>query len=70
MAHAAVPDKYGFALWNGFLAVDKTPAATTIAELPAGSGQYRVTFPGQAHPNGFAHVTGVNNGGRFCQLNN
>ncbi|GIH08434.1 hypothetical protein Rhe02_65010 [Rhizocola hellebori] len=65
-----MPDKYGFAVWNGVAAVKRTPATTTIVEVPAGSGQYRVTFPGQAHANGYAHVTAINGGGRWCQLNN
>lgn len=69
-ANAAVPDAYGFAVWDGTAAVRKTPATTSIVETPAGSGSYRVKFPGRARPNGFAHVTAINGSGRWCQLTN
>ncbi|MEO6703418.1 MAG: hypothetical protein ABI140_12555, partial [Jatrophihabitantaceae bacterium] len=69
-AQAAVPDKFGFVLWNGAATVGSGtwPAATTVTVL--GVGQYLVNFPGQAIPGGTAHVTAINSAPHWCQLNN
>ncbi|MEU7819315.1 hypothetical protein [Catellatospora sp. NPDC049111] len=66
-AQAAVPNRFGFVLWNGAAVVagGTTPAATTVA--PLGVGLYQVTFPGQAAPGGVVHVTAITNGPRWCQ---
>src|SRR5436190_3349778 len=46
-AQAAVPDRFGFVLWNGAAVVPSAtvPAATTVLFAPP--GHYRITFPGQ-----------------------
>jgi hypothetical protein len=65
-ATAAVPDRFGFVLWNG-AAVSPTgtfPAATTVANFAV--GRYRVAFPNTAAPNGVVHVTAINTNG-WCQ---
>jgi hypothetical protein len=65
-APAAVPDRFGFALWNGAAVVPSGtfPAATTVA--PFAVGRYRVAFPNTAAPNGVVHVTAINTNG-WCQ---
>jgi hypothetical protein len=65
-AQAAVPDRFGFVLWNGGVVPSGTfPAATTVLLGPP--GRYRVTFPGQAAPGGVVHVTAINNTPHSCQ---
>lgn len=69
-AQAAVPDRFGFALWNGAAVVPAGtfPAASTV--IPVGVGIYQVKFAGQAFPGGVVHVTAVSNGPRWCQADN
>jgi hypothetical protein len=68
VAGAAVPDRFGFVLWNGaVVGTGTTPAASTVAVL--GLGQYRITFVGQAAAGGVAHVTAINTVPHWCQLN-
>ena len=59
-AQAAVPDRFGFVLWNGSAVVPSgtVPAATTVLFSPP--GRYRITFPGQAAHGGVVHVTAIN----------
>lgn len=69
-AQAAVPDSFGFVLWNGSAPVSSGtwPAATSV--LVSGAGRYQVTFPGQASSTvGVAHVTAINNTPHWCQIN-
>src|SRR5215470_2065521 len=66
-AQAAVPDRFGFVLWNGSAVVPgaTVPAATTVLFAPP--GHYRVLFPGQAAPGGVVHVTAINSTPHSCQ---
>lgn len=65
-AQAAVPDKFGFVLWNGaVVGTGTTPAATTVTNL--GSGRYQVPFAGQAAAAGVVHVTAINKIPHWCQ---
>lgn len=65
-AQAAVPNRFGFVLYNGaVVAAGTTPAATTV--VPLAVGIYQVTFPGQAFSGGVVHVTAISNGPRWCQ---
>lgn len=65
-ASAAVPDRFGFALWNGAAVVPTgtVPAATVVTNFAV--GRYRVAFPNTAAPNGVVHVTAINTNG-WCQ---
>lgn len=67
-AQAAVPDRFGFVLWNGSapVASGTTPAATTVSVI--GVGRYAVVFPGQAAAGGVAHVTAINGAPHWCQV--
>ncbi|HEU5271167.1 MAG TPA: hypothetical protein VFU36_14670 [Jatrophihabitans sp.] len=68
-AGAAVPDRFGFVLWNG-TAVDPTgttPAGTAVSV--GGVGQYKILFPGQAAPGGVVHVTAINSIPHWCEVN-
>ncbi|HEY0166182.1 MAG TPA: hypothetical protein VGB75_03980 [Jatrophihabitans sp.] len=67
-AQAAVPDRYGFVLWNGSapVASGTSPAATTVTVLSV--GRYAVIFPGQAAAGGVVHVTAVNPAPHWCQV--
>jgi hypothetical protein len=65
---AAVPDRYGFVLWNGaVVGTGTTPAASTVAVI--GVGQYKIDFVGQAAAGGVAHVTAINTVPHWCQIN-
>src|SRR3954471_17600101 len=69
-AQAAVPDRFGFALWSGGVVSQAQPAGTTVA--PVVPGRWIVKFPGQGIPGGVVHVTAVHDAvtapnGRFCQ---
>src|SRR5512139_682223 len=69
-AQAAVPDRFGFALFTGGVVSEQWPPATTVALGPP--GRYAVTFPGQGFPGGVVHVVAVHNAiaappGRWCQ---
>ncbi|GAA2394268.1 hypothetical protein Cme02nite_08960 [Catellatospora methionotrophica] len=66
-AQAAVPNRFGFVLWNGAAVVPggTYPAATTV--VPLAVGRYQVTFPGQGITGGVVHVTAITNGPRWCQ---
>ena len=67
-AGAAVPDRFGFVLWNGaVVASGTTPAATTVAVV--GTGQYKITFPGAAASGGVVHVTAIHSAPHWCQVN-
>ena len=67
-AGAAVPDRYGFVLWNGaVIGSGTTPAASTVAVI--GVGQYKIDFVGQAAAGGVAHVTAINTVPHWCQIN-
>lgn len=71
-ADAAVPDRFGFALWSGGAVSNAVPAATSVGVFgPA--GRWIVKFPGQGWPGGVVHVTAVHDAvatplGRFCQV--
>lgn len=70
-AKAAVPDTFGFAMWDGAAAPanKKIPGATTI--VPLVPGRFLVRFPGIGTPGGIVHVTTIqidpNDKGRWCQ---
>lgn len=70
-AQAAVPDRFGFALWSGGVVSQASPAGTTVSPgVPA--GRWTVKFPGQGIAGGVVHVTAVHDAlsapnGRFCQ---
>jgi hypothetical protein len=68
-AHAAVPDTFGFVLWNGSAPVPSGtwPSATTVSVLSV--GRYAVVFPGQAATGGVVHVTAINPAPHWCQVN-
>jgi len=67
-AGAAVPDRFGFVLWNGaVVASGTTPAATTVAVV--GTGQYKINFVGAAASGGVVHVTAINSAPHWCQVN-
>ena len=68
-AQAAVPDRFGYVLWNGGAVIGSgtTPAATTVTTI--GVGRYLVVFPGQAAAGGVAHVTAIADVAHWCQLN-
>jgi len=67
-ARAAVPDKFGFALWNGASVVPAGtfPAASTVSVIIP--GRYWVVFPGQGAKGGVVHVTAINGSPHWCQL--
>jgi len=58
-AHAAVPDRFGYVLWDGSTVVGSGtfPGPTTVT--PVGVGRFRVIFPGQAAIGGVVHVTAI-----------
>jgi len=66
-ADAAVPNRFGFVLFNGVAVVGSgtTPAATTVLVGPP--GRYQVRFPGQAAKGGVVHVTAINPKPHWCQ---
>src|SRR5919107_597996 len=67
-AGAAVPDRFGFVLWNGAVVGSGTaPAATTVAVV--GTGQYKINFVGAAAAGGVVHVTAINSAPHWCQVN-
>src|SRR5215468_5153090 len=70
-AQAAVPDRFGFALWSGGVVSQAQPPGTTVSAIGA-PGRWLVKFPGQGIPGGVVHVTAVHDAvtapnGRFCQ---
>ena len=67
-AHAAVPDAFGFVLWNGSSVVPSGtfPAASTAG--PIVPGRYKVVFAGQATKGGVVHVTAINGAPHWCQV--
>jgi hypothetical protein len=70
-AHAAVPDRAGFALFAGGVVSHAMPVGTTVT--PIAVGRWQVRFPGQAAPGGVVHVTAVHDAladppGRWCQV--
>ena len=72
-SQAAVPDVYGFVLWNGgaVVAGGTTPATTTVAAVTP-NGRYAITFPGEAASGpgiGVVHITAINSSPHFCQVN-
>jgi hypothetical protein len=69
-ARAAVPDKFGFALWDGAAVVPSGtfPAASTVSVIVP--GRYRVVFPGQGGKGGVVHVTAINGSPHWCQIDN
>lgn len=69
-AEAAVPDRFGFALWSGGVVSQAQPAGTTVVAGPP--GRWTVTFPNQGIVGGVVHVTAVHDAlanppGRWCQ---
>lgn len=68
-AGAAVPDRFGFVLYNGGVVVGSgtTPAGTTVGVV--GTGQYKITFVGAAAAGGVVHVTAINDAPHWCQIN-
>ena len=75
-AHAAVPDKWGFAFVNNPSApgipvlthqAGSWPAALHVHTAPGVLGQVAVLFPHLASKNGVVHVTAVNQGPIWCQ---
>lgn len=70
-ATAAVPDRFGFALWSGGVVSQAQPVGTTVSP-GAPAGRWIVKFPGQGIAGGVVHVTAVHDAlaapnGRFCQ---
>ncbi|NUR97837.1 MAG: hypothetical protein HOV67_21595 [Kribbellaceae bacterium] len=70
-AGAAVPDRFGFALWYGGTVSQAYPPATSVTPLTP--GRWMVKFPGQGIAGGVVHVTAVQDAlssppGRFCQV--
>jgi hypothetical protein len=70
-AQAAVPDRFGFALFSGGVVSEQFPPATTVTP-GAPPGRWIVRFPGQGIVGGVVHVTAVHNAvaappGRWCQ---
>jgi hypothetical protein len=66
-AQAAVPDRFGFVLWNGaVVSTGTTPSATTVTPLTP--GRYQVLFAGQAAAAGVVHVTAINKIPHWCQV--
>jgi hypothetical protein len=70
-AQAAVPDRFGFALYSGGIVSEQWPPTTTVVLGPP--GRYAVIFPGQGIPDGVVHVVAVHDGlgsppGRWCQV--
>src|SRR5215218_8348736 len=67
-AGAAVPDRFGFVLWNGaVVGSGTTPAGTTVSVV--GAGQYKINFLGAAAPGGVMHVTAIDSAPHWCQVN-
>lgn len=67
-AGAAVPDRFGFVLWNGaVVGSGTTPAGSTVSVV--GTGQYKITFAGAAASGGVVHVTAINSAPHWCQVN-
>jgi hypothetical protein len=75
-AHAAVPDKWGFAFVNNPSVpgipvlthqAGSWPAALHVHTAPGVLGQVAVLFPHLASKNGVVHVTAVNQGPIWCQ---
>jgi len=66
-ASAAVPDRFGFVLYNGAAVVPTgtTPPATSV--VPGPPGRYKIVFPGQAAKGGVVHVTAINPKPHWCQ---
>jgi hypothetical protein len=66
-ADAAVPDRFGFVLWNGAATVASGtyPAATTV--VMGAPGRYRIVLPGAGAPGGVVHVTAISQAPRWCQ---
>ncbi|MDI1465234.1 hypothetical protein QEZ54_30125 [Catellatospora sp. KI3] len=69
-AQAAVPDRFGFALWSGGVVSQAFPSTTSVS--PGVPGRWIVKFPGQGIVGGVVHVTAVHDAltspnGRFCQ---
>lgn len=65
-AQAALPDQFGFVLFNGSVVATGTrPAATTVTVNPTGTMTIR--FPGIGAKYGVVHITAVNEGPRWCQ---
>jgi hypothetical protein len=67
-AEAAVPNRFGFVLYNGGAVVGSgtTPAATTV--LNGSPGRYLIRFPGQGTKGGVIHVTAINPKPHWCQI--
>ncbi|HET9896177.1 MAG TPA: hypothetical protein VFQ44_14710 [Streptosporangiaceae bacterium] len=75
-AHAAVPDKWGFAFVSKPSVpgipdlthqAGSWPAAFKVHTTPGAAGRVIVTFPRIASKNGVVHVTAVNQGPVWCQ---
>ncbi|MFF0296066.1 hypothetical protein ACFYST_20475 [Kitasatospora sp. NPDC004614] len=79
-AHAAVPDRWGFAYLDnptpppGYVPDPSrqwgswpSPATNPVRVDQLGTGSYVVHFPLIAGPGGVAHVTAVNRAGTWCQ---
>jgi hypothetical protein len=67
-AQAAVPDRFGFALWSGtgVVPTGTWPAATSV--IPGPPGRYQVDFVGQGAARGVAHVTAITPVPHWCQI--
>jgi hypothetical protein len=69
-AAAAVPNRFGYALFSGGIVSQQVPAGTVVAATVP--GRYTVTFPGQGIAGGVVHVVAVHDAtatppGRWCQ---
>src|SRR5690349_24771421 len=64
-AHAALPDRFGFVLYDGAgpVASSTYPSSTTVVGT---AGHYQVRFPGQGASGGVVHVTAVSLAPRWC----
>ena len=67
-AHAAVPDAFGFVLWNGSSVVPSGTFPPGSTAGPIVPGRYKVVFAGQATSGGVVHVTAINGAPHWCQV--
>jgi hypothetical protein len=67
VAGAAVPDHFGFVLYNGSAVVPSGTFPPGITVVPGLPGQYKVTIPGMGAKGGVVHVTAINPKPHWCQ---
>jgi hypothetical protein len=67
-AQAAVPDRFGYVLYNGSAVVPAGTFPAGVTVVPGLPGQYQVTFPGVGGKGGIVHVTAINPKAHWCQV--